>query len=101
MIMSLVTPNTLTNLELPEEFSKHLEDAQGTAERFFTGFTPLTDRKLRQAVMQQLEEEFPNLVNQPQIVEKICEKLGPEAFEEKPFIFLSKNPAFIDATSDN
>lgn len=99
MTMSLVQPNT--ELQLPEEFSKHLSDAAGVAERFMQGFTPITQNKLRQAVLAQLEEEFPALLNQPNVVERIVSKLGPEAFEEKTFVFLSKNPAFIDAMSES
>ena len=103
--MSVITPesntDTLEKMALPEEFARHLEDAQGVAERFTNSFTPMVEQKLRQAMQAQLQEEFPKLAESPEIIESVYNKLSPESFEEKPFIFLSRNPEFVSQSEEN
>jgi hypothetical protein len=84
-------------VQLPEELTRVITDADGVAERFVRGFIPAMDAKYRAAVEDVLKEDFPHLLEDPAFIQKVCEAMTPEAIIEQPFVFLSKNPAFVDA----
>jgi hypothetical protein len=85
---------------LPEEFAQHLSDAEGVAERFATGFAPIVERRIQETVQAVMDEEFPALASNNDFVTRVANRLGAEAFEEKPFVFLSRNPAFVQALQE-
>ena len=89
--MNTMTPPTI---QLPEELTRMLTDANGVAERFVRGFIPAMDAKYKMAVKEVITEDFPQLLDDPSFMRRVLEKMGPEAVVEQPFVFLSKNPDF-------
>ena len=84
-----------SGIKLPEELTRMLSDADGVADRFIRGFVPEMTAKYRTAIEEVLQEDFPALLEDPAFVQRVCDLMTPEAIIEQPFVFLSKNPAFV------
>lgn len=74
-----------------------LPDYQGIKERFEGNFTAFVREKKLKAVISALQEEFgPTIVlDKPQLVQDVIERLDDAALGEKPYVFISVNPKVL------
>lgn len=78
----------------PDNETRHelnLDDTTGVGERFKQGFQQFIQSKKHQAVVNLLKDELPHLADDPKFIEKVMNRLGDDAVEEKRFVFLVLN----------